>query len=529
MPHYAEVGAPRLVEGGWRRRDAANVEAQRESPPMTALDVVDEVELGLSESRVAAVSNARPFALARAAAEVMRLGSMVVLARLVTPSEFGAATVALTAYTVAYQLSGEGLVNPLVQRRALTRRDLEAGVALSVAMGFATALLSFVIGLLVVRPLMGARVGLLVMMCSPAFLVACLNSVPLALLHRSLSFRRIGVTEVISTVALVVVSIVLAEFGARGASVVEGTIVGALVQTVLQWYLVRDAVPRPRLHRPEARRIVRFGVPSFAAGLGVVGYHNIDYIILSIKMSTLQVGYYWRAFSLAVDYQQKVGLLLLRFALPLYTRARSDVEKRQLRVRIGRLQAALIYPLLTLLIVLAPVLVPWLFGPQWRPSIVPTQILAAAGMLAAFRALAGPFMLTIGQPQALAQFNFPAMAFYGVVVVVTAHLGLLAVCWGALGTEVMLACCAWRFLLHRRGGVPITDVVRELGPPTLASLLAASVCVPLLTALRDAGVPSVGILVGVGAAGTAVYAVAVRVCFPSTWTDLLMVRTRRRA
>ena len=49
-------------------------------------------------------------------------------------------------------------------------------------------------------------------------------------------------------------------------------------------------------------------------------------------------------------------------------------------MRLLRLNTALIFPLLALLIVLAPDLVPWVFGSDWTDAVAPTQVLAVAGM-----------------------------------------------------------------------------------------------------------------------------------------------------
>ena len=50
-----------------------------------------------------------------------------------------------------------------------------------------------------------------------------------------------------------------------------------------------------------------------------------------------------------------------------------------LRRRMVRLLTMTIFPLLVGLVVLAPVVVPWLFGPDWVPAVLPTQLLAGAG------------------------------------------------------------------------------------------------------------------------------------------------------
>ena len=61
----------------------------------------------------------------------------------------------------------------------------------------------------------------------------------------------------------------------------------------------------------------------------------------------------------------------MRLAFPVYSRTATSTELRRLHERATRVHAAVVVPLLAVLIVIAPVLVPWLFGDRWRPAVLP--------------------------------------------------------------------------------------------------------------------------------------------------------------
>ena len=64
---------------------------------------------------------------------------------------------------------------------------------------------------------------------------------------------------------------------------------------------------------------------------------------------------------------------------PMLSRTQTAVEMAHLRSQMVRLLSLVLFPLLVLLAIVAPVFVPWLFGHVWAPAVVPTQILALGG------------------------------------------------------------------------------------------------------------------------------------------------------
>ena len=78
---------------------------------------------------------------------------------------------------------------------------------------------------------------------------------------------------------------------------------------------------------------------------------------------------------------------------------------RELRSRVMRVNATVIFPLLALFVAVAPEVVPWLFGEQWEPAVVPAQILTIAGMARMINNGTPAVMLAAGKPRVLLYFN----------------------------------------------------------------------------------------------------------------------------
>ena len=149
-----------------------------------------------ADLREAGVHGLRWAAMARVAVEAVLLVSMVVLARLISPAEFGYFAVAIIVQELALVITAEGVGTALVQRATVDREHLQAGLWLGLVVGLVLGLLTLVAASLIVVPVFGARTAELVRLATPLFLICAAGTVPMALLRRRLEFRRLSTIDV---------------------------------------------------------------------------------------------------------------------------------------------------------------------------------------------------------------------------------------------------------------------------------------------------------------------------------------------
>ena len=105
----------------------------------------------------------------------------------------------------------------------------------------------------------------------------------------------------------------------------------------------------------------------------------------------------------------------------------STEETKVLRRRMIQLLSVVVFPLLATLVLLAPVVIPWLFGEAWEPSVLPTQILVVGGAATMAINAAGSALMAEGRARALLGYGIAHFVVYAGAVLVVAHLGLAAV------------------------------------------------------------------------------------------------------
>jgi PST family polysaccharide transporter len=471
----------------------------------------------------ATLSGARWLMLTRVAGETLALATTVVLARLISPADFGRAAVAVIFVPLAIILTFEGFASALVQRDSIDPRHLRSAMAMSLLGGVLLSALAFALQPLLWRPLFGARTAGLMGLAAPVFLLASVGSVSRALLWRSLDFRRMSLIDVSGLAVGSMTALALALAGLAARAIVFGALAQVTIASLL--LLVIAPAPLPRWHRDSQRELGAFGLPAALAGLAEVLFRNVDYAILAARLTATQTGIYWRAFNLGVVYQDKLSGVMMQLAFPVYSRTESRAQLRALHERATRVHAAVIFAPLASLIVLAPAVIPFVLGSAWAPSVHPAQILAVAGMVAAILTGYPQVMLALGRPRALLRFNLVRLAIYAAAVALAAGHGLIVVSLAVAGAYLAILVGVYLLLLGPNLGLSLRQLAGELGPALAASLALVGVGEPLRLALEGT-LPAPLAIVLVGAAGLGAYAVTLRTVSPAAWQDLLLLSRR---
>src|SRR5207247_2287574 len=192
-------------------------------------------------------------------------------------------------------------------------------------------------------------------------------------------------------------------------------------------------------------------------------------------------------------------------------------ELRRFRMRIVRVHASVIVPLLAAFVALAPVAVPWVFGSEWKPAVVPAQIMAVAGIGNALVTGTGPLLISIGRPGILLAWNLAELAVYAGMVFVLAPHGLIAVAVGVAPFSAVGVALTQVVLIRPLVGVPTRQFVLEVLPGFVVGGALALWLSGLRIVLGDAGLPAIAILAVAALAGSAISAALFRTLFAETW------------
>jgi len=358
----------------------------------------------------------------------------------------------------------------------------------------------------------------------PACFLNSINTVQYAMLSRRLEFRRLSLIDMTTAVVGAVVTIPLAVLGWGGAAIVIGVDAGSLAGFILICCWIRPPIPNFRLRA--ARDFARYGIPAASNAASLLCFENCDYVIVGARVSALQAGYYFRAYTLGVVYQTKVSQVITTVGLPVLSRVRSEAEVHVLRQRIIQTITMILFPLLTALAIVAPKFVTWLYGPAWRASVLPVQILTIGGAAMLVAQAVTVAMLATGRPRSVMLWGWGHFLVYGAAVFTVARLGLPTVAIAAVIVHTTFLVIAYIQLHHgsvRRG---LSALSKDVLPAGLASACLAAVAVPVSILASRLGMPVVPYLLLIAVAGGASYFVSLRLWFPNELRELAVFAGR---
>jgi O-antigen/teichoic acid export membrane protein len=464
----------------------------------------------------AAAHGVRWSAISRPTIELLQLASMIVLARLVVPAEFGRFAIATIAIEVASLIVGAGLGNALVQRRTADRAHLQAGSALALSIGAAMTIATFAVAMLVVGPLFGHRTGELAVLLSPICLISAIGTVPMALLRRGMRFRRLSEIEIASTAARVGISVVLALAGMSGEALVLG-VLGGWVTTAGLASLSAPS-PFPRFSKDAVRDLLSFALPMSLVSLTWVGFSNVDYAVIGARLGPIQTGLYFRAYTVAVEYQSKLGVVMSQVGFPVLSRSAGPEQTAHMHRQMVRTLTIVLFPLLVLLAVSAPTLVPFVFGSDWSTAAAPVQVLALGGAATVLIDAAGTVLLANGRPRSLLIFGAGHFVTYGVAVFLISPLGITAIAAAAAVVHSIFVVVSYFLIREGSQETVVRRLWEDIRPAVVASVGLAAAAVPTNWALERADAPAIPYLLGLTLVGGVAYLLVLKVGFAAVWS-----------
>ncbi|HXF96798.1 MAG TPA: lipopolysaccharide biosynthesis protein [Gemmatimonadales bacterium] len=315
-----------------------------------------------------------------AGAKWLAQGSMwiawLVVARLLSPADYGLVGMAAVYLGLITLLSEFGLGTAVLAVRDLTEAQLDQLNGLSVLLGLGSMLVSWAAAVPLGRFFDAPELPLVVVAMSTTFLITSFKTVPLALLQRDLRFRDLALIDLGQALVLAVGMVALAAAGLRYWTLVGGAVLSALLSTAAVLRLRSRALVWPRPGALKSAMTLSFDVVM--ARLCWYASTSADALVAGRFLGPAALGLYNVGATLANVAIQRVAALVGQVT-PAYFAAvqddRAAVRRYVLRITEGL--ALITFPASVGLALVARDLVLVLLGPKWAGAIAPLQLLAA--------------------------------------------------------------------------------------------------------------------------------------------------------
>ena len=312
--------------------------------------------------------------LERVGYQAIQIVIQIVLARLLTPDDFGVLAIMIVFVNVGNVIVQSGLNTALVQSKEATDTDCSTVFWMSLALSLVLYAAIFLGAPAVARFYrMPVLVWPLRTLCL-ILVINAFNAVQVARVQRALEFRKVFVATIVSIVVSGVAGISVARMGggvwALVAQQLSYQLTNCLVLAVqLRW------VPRFAFDARRAVELFSFGWKLLASGLLETGYQSLSDLIVGAQFTHADLG----VFSQGKKYPQAVGTILDGSVQPIMLSAISRVQEdrtavKRLTRRAIKTSTFIVVPAMVCFAVAARPLVRLLLGEQWLPSVPYLQI-----------------------------------------------------------------------------------------------------------------------------------------------------------
>jgi PST family polysaccharide transporter len=398
----------------------------------------------------------------------LQIGSTSILARLLSPADYGLIAMAATIAGFVAVFKDMGLSAATVQQREIDHRQVST-------LFWVNILTSAVLGVLTAAtaPLIAwfygeARLVPVTLALAAMFLLSGAATQHQALLVRRMRFAAIACAEITSSLISIMIGITLAWRGWGYWALVAMNATAGLALLVWVWVLCPWR-PGPPVRYAGSRALVAFGGNlSVANFLNYVG-GSADRVLIGYRFGSGPVGIYSKAYQLLLLPLTQINAPLGAVALPAMSRAVVNAERYRVAFLQTLEQVALITgPLAAIMIMCAEPIILIVLGGQWIEAAVILRVLGFAGILIPIWNAMG--WLFVSQGRMREHLHFHAVDFVFKVLSVVAGLpwGIRGVAVGvAVRYSVELPILFW--IAGSNGPVRTGDLYRAMALPALVS------------------------------------------------------------
>jgi O-antigen/teichoic acid export membrane protein len=400
---------------------------------------------------------------------LLSMSSTVVLARLLTPEDYG--LVGMVAVVTGFVLLFKdlGLSAATVQRSEISNAQISTLFWVNVIVGFVVMVITAAIAPLVAwfygeQRLLGITLGL-----SIGFVFGGLTVQHEALLRRQMRFSLLATAEILSLAVALLTAIILAwnswgYWALVGSQLTQGVLYAVLIWLFCRWkpsWPVRNAGVRSMI--AFGRNVTAFGILNYFA-------RNLDNLLIGRVWGSQQLGLYARAYQLLLLPIDQINGPITAVAVPALSRLAHDPDRyRGAYLRLLDKIAMLTMPLMAFMIVTSDWIVALLLGPKWVGVGRIFSLLGISGLVQPVCNTTGWLFVSQDRSRHLFQWGMIGPT----IIILSIVIGLP---WGAFGvaasysiTFLVVVAPLLFWFVGRKGPVRAMDIYRTIAPSACAA------------------------------------------------------------
>lgn len=356
--------------------------------------------------------------------------STIVVARLLTPYDYGLVGMAGVYLALAAIVSQAGIGNAVVYVRDLTRRQIAELNTLSIVVGLFLTALTCALAVPLARFFSSPPLRAVILAASITYPIDAFQIVPRALLQKELRFKLLSTIETTRFFCQALCCVALAWLHFRYWSLVLGHILGTLINSILTLYWMRHKFAKP--HLANLRQELRYARQVMFTGIAGYVCANADFAVAGRVLGAVPLGNYSVGWAIASVPVEKISSLFTGVTPAFFSAIQNNkAELRRYLIRLTEALSLATIPASIGLALVADSLVLVLLGPKWKDAIGPLRLLSVFVAVRSVAILLSNLLTSIGEARFVMWFTTGLATAMPIAFFAGSHWGIngIAASW----------------------------------------------------------------------------------------------------
>lgn len=304
----------------------------------------------------------------------------IIIARLVSPSDYGLIAMLGIFLAIAQAFIDSGFSNALIQKQDRTNVDFYTVFYFNIIVGLAVYILLYIAAPYIAAFYDEPKLNIITKIVSANLIISSFSVIQRAILTIELNFKKQATASLIAVMASGGVGVYLAYIGYGVWAIIIQTLLNTTLNTIMLW-IVTGWIPKLEFSCKSFRTLFSFGSKLLLSGILHTIYTNLYNIVIGKGFSSMDLGFYNRAYTIAFFPSNNISNIIARAVYPILCNFQNDNEKLKVSfIQYLRMASYIVFPLMIMLCILAKPLVLFLLTDKWLPMVPLLQIMCFAYM-----------------------------------------------------------------------------------------------------------------------------------------------------
>ncbi|MEE2000427.1 lipopolysaccharide biosynthesis protein [Alkalimonas sp. MEB108] len=438
--------------------------------------------------------------LTRFGVKSIGLVSIIILARLLAPEDFGLIAMATAVYGFIELFSSFGLNTVLIQRKSTSNDDYNTAWTFKLLFGIITAVLLVLIAPYAAFYFDDPRLKNLIYLISITALFNGFSNVGIINFQKDLNFRKEMkfqiIPKFINFFVIISLAFTLRNYWALAIGIVFGSFISFIASYLMHPY-------RARLSLKSARSLMSFSKWLIVNNALTYAGDKLISLVIGRMLGASSVGFYSMTNEIASIPTVEIAAPINKASFPVYSKLQdNDAQLRNAYLNTISLSSSITMPAAVGIALIAPYLIAVALGDTWMEAVFLMQILALTSFFSSLYSNINYIYTAVGRPKVCFFFGVvKIISIYTLIYFLTPMYGVEGIGFSLFITSILMFACS-QLTLKRSIGLSINSLGLAILRPTLSTII---MCIAISLFLSEVNLSNLAKLIIAIAIGVIAY------------------------